>query len=613
MLYSHIFSTKESVSIMPVFFSLLKTMRNFNQIHFERCDLVETERTKYGTTFRQLSMEIEVRPIKRYQHVCPICLKEDKCYKQYPGYDTKRTTYSKWRTLDCFGVPTYLIYRPQRIQCDKHGVVTEYIPWADGKSRFTSEFNDTVTFMTGRASIGTIAEFFDISWETVGECVRHTLERVEPDRRVRLEGLTHICIDETSMKKGYKFISIAYDMVRCRVFWIGTGVGDEVYKKLIDYIPEEQRNKIVLIAGDGAKWIDRGMCYFPNATRAVDPFHVVGWVQEALDMVRKSITSKANSELRKCQEQCKREIQAANEAALKLKFEISHVYEELAKLPTRGRVSKRKKELKAYLAELLAQQQEMEAKKTTRQEDEPSDPLPVLTEEERKAYQEEYDAMPRKGRKSARKQALERILGIVPKAKKAKGQSELTPEQQATIKELQQKACTIKGARFALYHNPENRTDNQTDKLKWIEASCPDLYQAYQLKEQLRTTIHMDDPVTAGKALDLWIESAENCGLKPMVALSKKILRHRQNILNSIEFHANSARSESCNTTVKALITMGRGFRNTDNLISLIYFRCSDLDVPLFNRPYKSPEYKAEQRARARVNRKAREAKNTSA
>ncbi len=30
---------------------------------------------------------------------------------------------------------------------------------------------------------------------------------------------------------------------------------------------------------------------------------------------------------------------------------------------------------------------------------------------------------------------------------------------------------------------------------------------------------------------------------------------------------------------------MGRGYRNLDNLIALVYLKCSSLEIPLFNRP----------------------------
>lgn len=49
----------------------------------------------------------------------------------------------------------------------------------------------------------------------------------------------------------------------------------------------EQRESILVVTGDGARWITGSMKeYCPNADRCVDPFHVVEWANDALDSVR---------------------------------------------------------------------------------------------------------------------------------------------------------------------------------------------------------------------------------------------------------------------------------------------------------------------------------------
>ena len=95
-----------------------------------------------------------------------------------------------------------------------------------------------------------------------------------------------------------------------------------------------------------------------------------------------------------------------------------------------------------------------------------------------------------------------------------------------------------------------------------------------------------------------------------MQVLSEKISRHRENILNSIRFQANSAKSESTNTTIKAMIKMARGFRNLENMMALIYLKCSDLVIPLNTRPQPSSERRNVMRRKANDQRKTREAAN---
>jgi hypothetical protein len=93
-----------------------------------------------------------------------------------------------------------------------------------------------------------------------------------------------------------------------------------------------------------------------------------------------------------------------------------------------------------------------------------------------------------------------------------------------------------------------------------------------------------------------------------MEELSEKIGRHKENILNSIRCQANSAKSESVNSTIKVLIKVARGFRNIKNMIALIYLKCSDLVIPLHNRPQMTSEQAAVARKAANERRRLRQA-----
>lgn len=53
-----------------------------------------------------------------------------------------------------------------------------------------------------------MSEHMRIDWETVGRCVNRTLNDIEPERSRRLDNLVNIGIDETSYKKGHKYITV---------------------------------------------------------------------------------------------------------------------------------------------------------------------------------------------------------------------------------------------------------------------------------------------------------------------------------------------------------------------------------------------------------------------
>ena len=66
-------------------------------------------------------------------------------------------------------------------------------------------------------------------------------------------------------------------------------------------------------------------------------------------------------------------------------------------------------------------------------------------------------------------------------------------------------AKDLKGARFALWKNPENLTPRQQTKLAHIQQINQRLYRAYLLKEQLRQ-IYRVDPDEATGVLDAWLK-----------------------------------------------------------------------------------------------------------
>ena len=200
-----------------------------------------------------------------------------------------------WRSPALNGRPVYFVYSPARISCPKHGVLREYIPWAHGACRFTLDFCNEVAWMSLSLPKTAIATYFQISW--VGNCIKVAHENLEPDTSLRLHGLRRICVDETSYAKGHKYITVVYDMDRSRVVWVSQNHGAEVFGRFCLSLTEEERAAIDVVAGDGARWIDAcTLQYFPNAVRSLDPFHVVGWVNETLDEVRQEATKRAKEE-----------------------------------------------------------------------------------------------------------------------------------------------------------------------------------------------------------------------------------------------------------------------------------------------------------------------------
>lgn len=444
---------------MARFCSLLTELlhvKNLAVIHdFDVCDINGVVRAHF-----------DLRPYKRLQQRCP------HCGARCPGYDCARAEPRQWRALDLGGILVYLRYAPRRIHCPVHGIVTEAVPWAFPDSRFTKEFDLQVAWLARNMSSSKIKELMRIDWHTVGRVTR-AQKHLDPDAdKRRLDGLIRIGVDETSYRKGHKYMTVDINHDTGEVVWLHENHGKTVFEKFFQALTDEQRASIQYVSGDGARWIDECIeQYVPHAKRCVDPFHVVQWAGQAVDMLRKHIWQVIRAENRDLFKQIK------------------------------GTQDERE------LRELKARYNEQETL--------------------------------------------------------AKG---------------------IKRSAYALGKAPENLTPLQEERLQLIAESHPQLFKAYKLKEELRLILKLPSQ-DVEVMLKRWYWRASHSRIEVIRELARKIKRHKDNIFNTIQNGLSNARLEAINNKIKLLIRRAYGFRNLESMFAFIQLICSNVRIPLPNRP----------------------------
>ena len=141
-------------------------------------------------------------------------------------------------------------------------------------------------------------------------------------------------------------------------------------------------------------------------------------------------------------------------------------------------------------------------------------------------------------------------------------------------------ARELKGARYALWKNPEDLTRRQTAKLADIARINKPLYRAYLLKEQLREVFRL--PFRAAVAiLDHWLAWARRSRLAPFVRLARSIRDHRATIVTTLQYGLSNARTESVNTRIRLLTRIAFGFHSATPLISMVLLALGGLCPPL--------------------------------
>lgn len=141
-------------------------------------------------------------------------------------------------------------------------------------------------------------------------------------------------------------------------------------------------------------------------------------------------------------------------------------------------------------------------------------------------------------------------------------------------------AQQLKGARWALWHNPENLTDRQQDTLEGLARTNRPLYRAYLLKEALRLVFHVGKRRALAE-LQRWLQWARRSRLAPFVKLARTITNYRASIEAALRYRLSNALVESTNQKIRLIIRRGYGFHSPEAIIALAKLSLGGLCPPL--------------------------------
>ena len=143
-----------------------------------------------------------------------------------------------------------------------------------------------------------MCQLLRVAWRTVGAIV--TRVNADVDAKVdRLDGLRRIGIDEISYKRGHRYLIVVVDHDTGALVWAGPGRNDAALHVFFDQLGPERAAPLTHVSADMADWIARVVARrAPNAVRCADPFHVVAWGIDALDVERRRAWNAAAGRLK---------------------------------------------------------------------------------------------------------------------------------------------------------------------------------------------------------------------------------------------------------------------------------------------------------------------------
>ena len=258
-----------------------------NRVWERACGLVRTVVEGVRFDGKAGAVVVSVRPNARARSRCGWC------GRRSPGYD-QGAGRRRWRALDAGTTAVFVEADAPRVRCRTHGQTVAQVPWARHHAGHTRDFDAMAAWLAVRTSKSATCQLLRVAWRTIGSIITRVNNDIEANLD-RLGGLRRIGIDEISYKRGHRYLIVVVDHDTGRLVWAGPGRSEAALDVFFDELGEQRAAEITHVSADMADWIARVVARrAPHAIRCADPFHVVAWAIEALDIERRRAWNQAS-------------------------------------------------------------------------------------------------------------------------------------------------------------------------------------------------------------------------------------------------------------------------------------------------------------------------------
>jgi transposase len=184
--------------------------------------------------------------------------------------------------------PVWIRFRVPRVECRDCGTLRQVaLGFAESRVTYIKAFERYVLDLADCMTIQDVAEHLGVSWDVVKEIVKANLKR--NFAKPRLKDLQQIAIDEISIGKGHRYLTIVLDLVSGAVVHVGRGKSGD---SLTDFWKRLRSSgaKVEAVGMDmSPAFIQAVTTNLPRAKIIFDRFHVMKLLNDKLSDLRRAL------------------------------------------------------------------------------------------------------------------------------------------------------------------------------------------------------------------------------------------------------------------------------------------------------------------------------------
>lgn len=204
----------------------------------------------------------------------------------------------QFRSLPIGRKPVFVVFPIPRVECPTCRIVRQVdVGFADRRRTYTRAFERYALGLSRHMTIKDVARHLGVSWDLIKEIQSRDLTR--RFGRPKLKALRQIAIDEISIGRGHRYLTVVLDLQTGAVVFVGDGKGAEALEPFWKRL-RRSRAKVEAVAIDmSAAYILAVSNNLKEAKIVFDHFHVIKLFNEKLSDLRRDLHREATDQLHK--------------------------------------------------------------------------------------------------------------------------------------------------------------------------------------------------------------------------------------------------------------------------------------------------------------------------
>ena len=184
--------------------------------------------------------------------------------------------------------PVYVLIKVPRVECLVCSAVRLIeLGIAEARRTYTRAFERLVVSLSRIMTLKDIARHLRVGWDCVKDIVKRNLQ--QRFSKPKLSHLRYLAIDEISIAKGHKYLTVVLELERGQVVFVGDGKGAAALKPFWERLKRSKAQISAISTDMSPAYVASVLENWPSASLVFDHFHIVKLMNEQLSDLRRKL------------------------------------------------------------------------------------------------------------------------------------------------------------------------------------------------------------------------------------------------------------------------------------------------------------------------------------